>query len=119
MLPFGVECADRDAHHPAAIELRRSQPRLAGLVDAVEPREGVFVDLLTGNAGWFVAHAQRLKRNGREHLPFVISYVQLDEGPTLLTNIVECDPESVEIGMAVTAKIGEINGHRCIVWSPK
>lgn len=42
-------------------------------------------------------------RAWREHLPFVVAYVQLDEGPIMMTNIVECDPETVEVGMAVTA----------------
>ena len=34
-------------------------------------------------------------------VPYVVSYVQLEEGPQLLTNIVDCDPDTVEIGMAV------------------
>ena len=34
-------------------------------------------------------------------VPYVISYVQLEEGPQLLTNIVDCDPNTVAIGMAV------------------
>lgn len=42
-------------------------------------------------------------RAWREHLPFVLAYVQLDEGPIMMTNIVDCDPDSVTVGMAVTA----------------
>jgi uncharacterized OB-fold protein len=42
-------------------------------------------------------------RRWKEHLPFVVAYVRLDEGPTMLTNIVGCDPDSVTIDMAVTA----------------
>ena len=42
-------------------------------------------------------------RAWKEHLPFVLAYVQLDEGPIMMTNIVDCDVESVEIGMPVTA----------------
>jgi uncharacterized OB-fold protein len=34
-------------------------------------------------------------------VPYVVSYVQLEEGPQLLTNIVDCDPDEVSIGMAV------------------
>ena len=34
-------------------------------------------------------------------VPYVVSYVQLEEGPQLLTNIVDCDPEAVSIGMPV------------------
>lgn len=37
----------------------------------------------------------------RDSGPFVLAYVELDEGPRLLTNIVQCDPESVHIGQAV------------------
>ncbi len=34
-------------------------------------------------------------------VPYVVSYVQLEEGPQLLTNVVGCDPDAVSIGMAV------------------
>jgi len=33
--------------------------------------------------------------------PYVLAYVELAEGPRLMTNIVGCDPESVEVGMSV------------------
>jgi uncharacterized protein len=33
--------------------------------------------------------------------PYVLAYVTLAEGPTLLTNIVGCAPEAVRIGVAV------------------
>lgn len=36
-----------------------------------------------------------------EACPYVMAYVELEEGPRLLTNIVGCDPETVTIGMAV------------------
>ena len=34
-------------------------------------------------------------------VPYVVAYVQLEEGPQLLSNIVDCDPDSVTIGMSV------------------
>ncbi len=37
----------------------------------------------------------------RDALPYVLAYVELDEGVRLLTNIVECAPEAVRIGMPV------------------
>ena len=37
------------------------------------------------------------------HLPFVLAYVRLDEGPTMMTNIVDCDVDDVRVDMAVTA----------------
>lgn len=33
--------------------------------------------------------------------PYVIAYVRLDEGVTLLTNLVDADPESIRIGARV------------------
>src|SRR5581483_11179388 len=33
--------------------------------------------------------------------PYVIAYVELEEGPRVLTNIVDVDPTEVRIGMAV------------------
>ena len=32
---------------------------------------------------------------------YVLAYVELEEGPRVMTNIVECDPDSVRIGMPV------------------
>jgi uncharacterized protein len=37
----------------------------------------------------------------RPNAPYVLAYVQIDEGPILMTNVVDCDPESVRIGMPV------------------
>ncbi len=39
----------------------------------------------------------------REAAPFVVAYVELDEGPRLLTNVVAADPTSVQVGDPVRA----------------
>ncbi|MGW0246564.1 Zn-ribbon domain-containing OB-fold protein [Nocardia goodfellowii] len=39
----------------------------------------------------------------REVGPYVLAYVELDEGPRVMTNIVGCDPESLRIGQRVRA----------------
>jgi uncharacterized protein len=38
----------------------------------------------------------------REALPYVIAYVQLEEGPKVMTNIVGIDPEQVTVGLPVS-----------------
>ena len=38
----------------------------------------------------------------REAAPYVLAYVELDEGPRIMTNIVECDPDSVSVDQEVT-----------------
>ena len=35
------------------------------------------------------------------HAPYVIAYVELDEGPRVMTNIVSADPETVTVGAPV------------------
>jgi len=37
----------------------------------------------------------------RDALPYVLAYVDLEEGPRLMTNIVGCEPAEVRIGMDV------------------
>jgi uncharacterized OB-fold protein len=41
--------------------------------------------------------------------PYVMAYVDLDEGVRVLTNIVGCDPAEVEIGMVVEADFATQN----------
>ncbi len=51
-----------------------------------------------------------VNRRGAGDLPeyktagtYVLAYVELAEGPRIMTNIVECDPDALEIGQAVEA----------------
>lgn len=39
--------------------------------------------------------------------PYAIAYVTLAEGPTMLTNIVECDFDTLRIGQSVRVAFGE------------
>jgi uncharacterized protein len=38
----------------------------------------------------------------RDVVPYVVAYVELAEGPRVLTNIVNCDPDRVHIGQSVS-----------------
>ena len=40
--------------------------------------------------------------------PFVLALVTLAEGPRMMTNIVDCDPDTVQIGMAVTVTFDDV-----------
>lgn len=42
-----------------------------------------------------------------EDLPLIVAYVELDEGPRITTNIVDCDPEDVEVGTSVEVQFVE------------
>ncbi|MFZ0887620.1 MAG: Zn-ribbon domain-containing OB-fold protein [Candidatus Binataceae bacterium] len=37
----------------------------------------------------------------RESIPYIMAYVELEEGLKVLTNIIDCRPEQVKIGMPV------------------
>lgn len=37
-----------------------------------------------------------------ERVPYVLALVELEEGVTMMSNIVECDPNLVEVGQRVT-----------------
>ena len=36
-----------------------------------------------------------------DDVPYVVALIRLEEGPTMMSNVVDCDAESVHIGMAV------------------
>jgi uncharacterized OB-fold protein len=40
----------------------------------------------------------------RAEVPYVMAYVTLEEGPTMMTNIVDCDLDGIKIGQRVTLK---------------
>ena len=44
-----------------------------------------------------------------QDVPYVLALVQLDEGVKMFTNIVECDPNSVTIGMPVEVTFVQAN----------
>jgi hypothetical protein len=46
----------------------------------------------------------------RAEVPYAIAYVTLEEGPTMMTNIVDCDFASLKIGQAVKVVLKPTNG---------
>jgi uncharacterized OB-fold protein len=42
--------------------------------------------------------------------PFVVAYVELAEGPRVMTNIVDCDVETVKVGMPVEVVFHDTGG---------
>ena len=51
---------------------------------------------------------QNLAAGFRDALPYVLAYVELDEGARLLTNIVDCSPEQVRIGLPVEVTFEDV-----------
>jgi len=59
----------------------------------------------TDVSGRGTVYARTVIRRGggpyRNAAPYVLAYVELEEGPRLMTNIVDADPESVHVGQLV------------------
>jgi uncharacterized OB-fold protein len=88
LIPFCTACGK--AHwYPRAI-----CPFCAG--DTIEWRNG---------SGKGTIYTFSVMRRAKE--PYVIAQVTLAEGPTMLTNIVDCDPDKVAIGQPVAVVFRE------------
>lgn len=44
----------------------------------------------------------------RSRVPYVLALIDLEEGVRMMSNVVDCDPHSVEIGMAVEVTFEDI-----------
>jgi uncharacterized OB-fold protein len=53
-----------------------------------------------------------------DRTPYVIAYVELEEGPRVLTNIVGTDPGSVHIGQAVAAAFEPAGSTQVLRFTP-
>ncbi|MES3000777.1 MAG: Zn-ribbon domain-containing OB-fold protein [Pseudomonadota bacterium] len=64
-------------------------------------------------SGFATVHSFSVVRRAAE--PYVLAYVELDEGPVIMTNIIECDPREVSIGLRVQARFRAVSAQR---WVP-
>ncbi len=63
-----------------------------------------------GTVHTFTVTHQNQAPGFRQALPYVLAYVELEEGVRLLTNIVGCAPEDVRIGLPVEVEYAELEG---------
>ena len=68
-------------------------------------------------------HAFTIDRIGhdpllRDRIPFVIAVVELDEGPRMVGNILDCDPEKVGVGMPVIARFEKVDEITLLSFAP-
>ncbi len=47
---------------------------------------------------------QNYARPFRDWIPYVVALVELEEGPRVMTNLVDCEPDAVQVGMPVHAR---------------
>ena len=67
-------------------------------------------------AGTGVIYSYSVVRRAAQ--PYVVAFVSVDEGPSILTNIVDCDVDTVHIGMKVAAAFRPTDGEAILVFRP-
>lgn len=55
---------------------------------------------------------------GQGDKAYTLAYVTLDEGVTLMTNLVDCDPAQLRIGQTVRVRFEPTDGHAVPVFTP-
>lgn len=76
-----------------------------------------------GVSGRGTVHSFTIDRFGldpaqKSRLPLVVAIVELEEGPRLTTNVVDCPPESVEIGMPVEVCFEDLGAESLVHFKP-
>lgn len=51
----------------------------------------------------FTVIRQNYVRPFRDLIPYVVGLIELEEGPRIMSNVIDCDPDDVQVGMAVRA----------------
>jgi hypothetical protein len=69
-----------------------------------------FVASGRGRVHTYTVTHQNHAKGFREACPYVLAYVELEEGPRLLTNVVGCDPAAVCVDMPVVVEFAETEG---------
>ena len=73
-----------------------------------------------GTVDSFTVIRQNYSRPFRDWIPYVVALVDLEEGPRVMTNIVDCEPDDVSIGMAVQARFETVSDEAGIaLFSPR
>ena len=62
-----------------------------------------------GTVWTFTETRQNRTPGFEEEIPYVLALVELEEGVKMFTNIIECDPREVKIGMAVEVTFIQAN----------
>lgn len=84
---------------------------------AICPYCGSFETKWEESAGKGVIYSHSVMRRGAG-TPYTIAYVTLDEGLSMMTNIVDCDHDALAIGDRVTVRFVETDGPPVPMFTP-
>lgn len=69
-------------------------------------------------SGKGVVYSTSVPRGGKDG-DYNIALIDLQEGPRMMSRVVDISPDNVSIGMAVTAFIGDIDGASVVLFRPE
>ena len=89
------------------------------------PRE-VCPGCLSSDLGWmkvsgrgrvysYAVVRQAAHRGFRADVPYILAIIELDEGPRLTSNLVDCEIEDVRVDMPVTVVFDDVTSHVSLV----
>jgi len=59
-----------------------------------------------------------VRRRPEQGGDFNIALIDLEEGPRMMSRVTDIAPEDVTIGMAVVARVGDLDGEPVVLFSP-
>jgi uncharacterized OB-fold protein len=62
----------------------------------------------TGKVYTFVVYHMAYHPSWKNYIPYNVAWVELDEGPLVMTNIVGCKNEEIKVGMPVQVTFDDI-----------
>jgi uncharacterized OB-fold protein len=57
----------------------------------------------------FTVIRQNYARPFRDWIPYVVALVDLEEGPRVMSNLIDCDPDAVQVGMPVEVRFEAVS----------
>lgn len=57
-----------------------------------------------------IVHRPNMPAVFEDQVPFVLAVVELEEGGRIVSNLVDCDPSEVEVGMEVSVVFDDVGG---------
>lgn len=76
------------------------------------------LDLIEASGGGTVYSTTVVRRRPEQGGDYNLVLVDLDEGPRLLSRVIDTSPDAVRIGQRVLAHVGDIDGEPAILFRP-
>lgn len=78
-------------------------------VSCNDPKMGWVKVTGKGNVYTFVIYHRMFHPGWKDDIPYNVAWIKLEEGPLLMSNIVDCKNEDIEIGMPVEVVFEEVS----------